>query len=178
MEIQSSSTRWISLSMSRGPIRGPLRNVVGCVVHVTADPSIEEFMKNVSRGEVDDPARYDARWYSIPPETPLRVYSFNAQAVGMKNQTYGLDWLGSDLIIPQKQRNDLGLVETKQLANLSFLKLVGISNPEGVKFGVHGAFGEEQVRNVSKILLTETKKFLREFIVPADVNWQIISGRG
>jgi len=175
MDTQITPTKWVSLSISRGPIRGPLRNVVGCIVHVVADPSVEEFMRNASRDVAnDDPALYDSRWYPLS-NGPLHMYKVSGESLGVRGYDYSLDYPGSDLQIQRKVRSDMGLSEMKLISNLSFLRLVGISKPEGVKFGVFGAFGEEHLHKVSNKLLQATKLFLKDFIVPVDVSWQIVS---
>ena len=58
-------------------------------------------------------------------------------------------------------------------ANLSFLRLVGISEGAGVSFVVRGVFSDQQVKDVHMILLDGLKRFWTAYLKPMNMCIQV-----
>jgi hypothetical protein len=61
------------------------------------------------------------------------------------------------------------------MANLAFLRIVGISAEGGVTVGLVGAYSSEYVKRARNILPGAIKQFLQDYLVPITVNLQVIS---
>lgn len=170
----SDETRnWFDITISRGPIAGALRSTVGLIVRVRADEAVEEFMKTNSRGETIAAEMHGPSWIPMDPKQTLDVYQVprlngNQFALGR----YTIDSIGRPLLTGGRDRDADGLLNT---VNLSFFKLVGISKPEGIRFGVTGAYSLEYIANLNRVLLGEAKQFLMDYVMPVDISLKLIS---
>lgn len=128
-------------------------------VWVQVDPKVEDFFK------------------SLTGETPHKLEEFGR----------GGRWSGNDLKV-YRIEEDMNGIEYSVNAigqslhtgrgnpiNLSFLRLVGASKPEGVTFSVTGPVNREAVRELSQRILTGCRSLFKEYIVPVKINLRITS---
>lgn len=143
---------WVELSIGR--------TSKGLEVWVKAVPEIEQFCKAQSDSKKDGVEVYARGWIS---DKPLEAYRFKAN---LAEQGYSLIYVGGSLDV---QTSEDGRV------NLSFLRLVGISEPEGVKFTVAGPFSREYLDRIGQGIIQQLRTFVRDYIVPVQVNLRISS---
>lgn len=168
----SDVKNWFEISISRGPITGALRNTVGLLVHVHADSAIEEFFRTQSGGQTNVVELFGQTWVSVEKGQQVEAYRCpklpsNQFSLGR----YTIEQVSRPLLTSNR---DDGLSQFN-MVNLSFLKLVGISKPEGVRFGVIGAYSIDYIANLNRQLTAEVKQFLLDYITPVNVNLKIVS---
>lgn len=172
---------WIDYQISRGPFRGGVNNSkVGLRFTVRARPELEDLMQRLSG---DNRAPIDAfggdLWVPMEGRFPeaLEAYVMDDPLTG---SGYTLSQIGGTLLRENRDRAAQRLGEDPSAAsnptvNLSFLKLVGISNPEGVTFGLIGPYSFDYINQLRRALPLVTKQFLQEYIVPVDIRLSIVN---
>ena len=145
------------------------RHLDGLRVTVKTTPDVEEFFRELCGGVPEAVRNYGRNWTPLGPE-PLTCWSPNARPIYVpENEPFVLDKVGAsltgkDITGPYGER-----------INLSFLRLVGVSSPEGVTFTVQTVLSKEElVGKLSKTLQTACKNFYEGFIAPAEVSITVI----
>lgn len=103
---------------------------------------------------------YGGRWRPFDPEEKLMIYK-NSYG-NFDNPYYNLDKVG-------------GIIHPNGDVNLSFLRIQGISKPNGIKFVVLGPIGRNDARNISTRILAYAKQFFTDYIAPFTINLRISS---
>jgi hypothetical protein len=168
----SDTTSWFDITISRGPISGALRSTIGLIVRVKTDPAVENFMRLHSNDQRVEVGAFGPAWMALSQE-PLEAY--NVPKLPMNQYAFGrytVDAVGRPLLTGQRGLGDEGAA--LNTVNLSFFKLVGISKPEGVRFGVVGAYSVDYITNLNRQLLTEAKQFLVDYITPIDITLKLM----
>lgn len=136
---------------------------------IKAHPRVEEFMKNLSGGDLVQVGTVNRYW--VPTKTsgvPLNAYGLNTKidTFGAQDMDFTIDRLGAPLLeaIPDYR---------KERINLSFLRLVGISEGAGVSFNIKGVYSKELVTKMLDGIGIGLRKFYIDFIRPMNVNVQI-----
>ena len=134
----------------------------GLEFHVKADHRIEEFIKSISQDSM--PLTEYGGWIAKPASCPIpqEVYSVNDNPNG---DLYRFDAVGGSFL---KTPRDLRV-------NLSFLKLVGISNPNGVEFITTTPISNGTVKTIAADILQATEKFVKDYILPVGFNLRLTS---
>lgn len=136
------------------------RGLRGITVHVKAHQIVESFMSAISHGKIRQLGDLDNTWASAQPEQPLQIYNIN---YNLATQDYQLNLAGGDLF----QGNVL---------NLSFLKLKGISDEDGVTFNLTTPINRDQFKRLEGMLLNATTNFYRDFIKPMNLSVSVSAG--
>lgn len=149
------------------------RTSKGLIVNVQAHPAVEEFFRANADGVTLD-ARTVGRYWTNPASTqekqlPLMAYDRRASLLDTQQHDSGsnnFDRLGQQLLEPVLGRNGLA---SKQV-NLSFLRLQGISEPEGVTFILRGVYSTEAVREIKDGIATGVKAFYGAYLKPVEMS--------
>lgn len=132
-------------------------------VWLRAHPSIEEFFEGLSNGGTDSLESYGRFWSSPKPETPQRVYKMGREVDGGYN--YALN-------------NPSGMLESDRdgnpAPNISFLRLVGIGTPEGVKFLINTPIHIAGLRALESKLANAVRLFANDYIVPVSIHLKLV----
>lgn len=143
---------WFELSIGRGRR--------GLDFYVKTVPEVENFMKALGAGKKEQVDAYGRDWFSLEENGKLEVYQMDRELP--PSPTYTLTSIAEPL---------RGAKSGK--INLSFLRLVGISDPGGVKFGVAGPFSRSFAREISQTILAETRTLIRDYMVPINISLRI-----
>lgn len=153
-------------------IRSPRHR--GIIVHVRTCQLFEDYFKELSNGNTNDINDYvgnvptDTLWRPIG-DAPLLIYGGEKKAYAnlQSDFRYSLSYVGNVL--------NLQNVSSGQLdANISFLRIVGISGEEGVKFLMpKSVMSEPEMQRMRDLLLRSTKNFYLNFIKPVEVVGEI-----
>lgn len=132
------------------------RSTKGVTVSVKTHPLIENFFRQQG-GETIRVNEMGREWhgknlvaYLTPPTGTI-----NGAAV-----SFTVDELGRSLV-----RTD-GRVE---VVNISFLRMVGVSEGEGITFEIRGAFSLKYIQNLANKLVQASRQFYIDFLRPVDV---------
>lgn len=146
------------------------RSSEGLKAIIKASPRVEEFMKGLgTEGELIQVSGVNRFWVPSKGNSPLTAYSLNS-----KIEEYGknpdsefhIDRLGAPLIEPIPDYR-------KERVNLSFLRLVGISEGMGVPFYVRGVYSKDMVNKMLDQIGIGLRRLYIDFIRPMNVNVQI-----
>ena len=181
------------LNIARSP-----RHPEGIVVTVKALPQIEAFMRTIAtpegliEGDIGpdgnplgepQPITRDAltegrSWLPIDKDVPLRLYVLSrlVSPVNGLRLDKGSQPLvsqgGGDLV--ESRDTPVGYKSgNSRYANLSFLRLVGISEGAGVSFVVRGVFSDQQVKEIHSILLDGVRRFWTAYLKPMNMCIQV-----
>lgn len=144
---------WFEMSISRG--------ARGMEVFVRAAPQIEQFMKDLGKGEKENVAMYGRDWVSLDA-TDLMVYAVTKTFTTPNTYTIGRASEGFENVKDGK-------------INLTFLRLVGIGEPAGVRFLITDPVSKQYMKRIAGSVIQEVKNFVRDFIVPVQINLRISS---
>jgi hypothetical protein len=129
------------------------RSYIGLTVEVKTTRSVEEFMKSLGGGAhlpVETMGRY---WQHPVVGQKLLAYELTANVD--VSRVFELGCVGHPLL-----HHDTGQV------NLSFLRLIGVSEGVGVKFGVKGVFSWDSVHELRDMLGKAVKQFYIDYMKP------------
>jgi hypothetical protein len=162
---------FIDFTLTRGPIRGKDRNRIGLIVKIHARRDIEDFASSLSQGRRMPVDAVGELWQNCnPDDVPLEYYDADTRLEN--NRLYRLDVIGGPLLIG----NDDGRRGNgEETVNLSFLRLVGISQESGVVVGFAGAYSNDYAKRANRLLMPALKQFLHDYIVPITFNLHVIS---
>ena len=133
----------------------------GLLINVKTPIAVEECIKGFGTGTTD--VRLHGRyWVSPYGKGPLTAY--NIHGVDYKKVPPNLTELGKPMI------NDVGN------PNLSFLRLVGTSAPDGVSFVCLGVFSSERIHVIGDLLKMELQRFYNTYMKPTEVNIDVVQG--
>jgi hypothetical protein len=162
------------------------RSTDGLAVKVWAQPKVEDFVRSLGTGEHLDVNTIGRHWSPMkkkePPET-LLVYEMSRPIGTIHVQEHGfsfsLDQPGWPLVLEHKTDlpspyEDSGLPRRyavpkkshSELLNLAFLRLVGISSADVVRFVVNGVYTREGIDNLAMRIEQAGSRFYREFLKP------------
>jgi hypothetical protein len=170
--MQNNITSWLHISATRGTYNPMLKNAVGLVIHVKADPQLTSFIKSLS----DDPTVVDIPsggvWAPMPNDQgitkPLLLVNTSIRQE-VVDPYYTLTNPSERLIRNSVRR------EVNKVVNLSFLRLYGIDNEEGVTFGLLGAYSLTYVKSALADITQQTKRFIQDYIAPIKLSLSITS---
>lgn len=175
MSNEMDGVPWIDYSIERGPVLGAAGRQIGLKLRVKAKREVEDFFKALSNGRQVEIEAFGNGWVpsGLDAEKQLQVYVTDLPAT----KTYTLGRPAQPLLIDTGRavRLDDGSSEMGQITNLSFLALVGISQEDGLVFGVTGMYSASYAKKLHQHLGSEIKRFLHDYVVPVTFNLQIIN---
>lgn len=163
------------------------RSSKGLILKVKAHSSIEDFFQTISQGMVEPVALHGRWWRPVGGAELSSVYQVKQQIRAPfdgRGQFYTLNAVGQDLLTIETPgavitaRNPFGDGDdepaaprggTGQQLNISFLRLQGISEGEGVAISVPTVQTAEALRKMATQLRTAVKQFYVDFLKPLDV---------
>lgn len=143
------------------------RNHEGLSINIWAHPKVEAFMKAIGTGDIMEVRAMARYWVGQTGEDakPLACYHMAndgglTNIVGRKlGSAYRLDKPGDRLLFHDEY----------DCINMSFLRLVGISEAEGVTFSVKGVYTTEMVQAIAKKIEDASRALYQEFLKPVDM---------
>ena len=148
------SVLWMKISQKKDSVH----------LHLKAHPIVEDFFRELSTGKEDTVvSRGEGVWFGVENKD-LKIYRLNQS--GMGGSGYSLDADGYRLTtIPD------GIGGTS--ANLSFLRIKGISSPNGVVLGVFGVMSFSARRQLKEVTKTGISRFVRDYLIPVTIELDI-----
>lgn len=145
------------------------RNSNGLTVQVKTHPGVEDFMRMIGNGEKVDPGIVGRYWVPVGNEKNLAAYMIPALKPPSNGIPMTVDALGHPLLIMPDKDMIIRGSGTTELVNISFLRLVGVSEGIGITFGVKGVFSKEQLTTLRDKLATASRVFYIEYMQPIDL---------
>jgi hypothetical protein len=99
----------------------------------------------------------------------------------LEGDSWTLEKIGEPLIhVPNPRAEAVSLRSTPvdsnaKKTNLGFLRVAGISSPDGLKFGVYGPFSKDFIDNFGREIVRETRNFVQQYILPVRINLRIVT---
>ena len=160
------------------------RTTQGLLVTIKAHPRVEEFMQRLSGGEVVSVSSIGRNWLTewtepeirvgdkvIPSNRhiiraePLRAYALHVPFEPFRSNDgtwIDLDRLGHPLL--SQGSNDGSIRGNDEQLNMSFIRLVGISQPEGVQFLLKTVFSMNGMKKLRDSIQNAQNSFITEYI--------------
>lgn len=151
-KVTKGGETWLELSIDR--------TSKGMAIWARTLPQVEEFI--IALNEVGDPPipidSYSRGW---TPGTvnPLMVRMITRD---IDCNYYSLNQVG-------------GQLNSRNSPNLSFLRIVGVGTPEGVRFCIGGPVSKGHITSVKEAVLNASRQLFRDYIVPVHINLRITS---
>lgn len=153
LQVNKGGVCWLEIGAGRGKL--------GVKLYVKTDPRVEDFIKSLGTGKKDGVEVYGRSWTPVSPNKALEIYQYSN---GLQSESYTLDAPAETFRAPRCGR-----------VNLSFLRIVGIGEPEGVSFGIVGPYSRPFIREALRDVTKEVRSLVRDYIVPFDINIRISS---
>jgi hypothetical protein len=136
----------------------------GVKVRAKAHPTVEEFMRNLGSGEQIDVRNLGRHWNPLKKDQVLMAYDLkeltSTLSVSSRDENYiRLDRPGWPFFDNGDQR----------IFNMSFLRLVGLSEGPGVNFIVRGVFDEQAVRQMGERVQAASAWFYSKYLKPINL---------
>lgn len=143
------------------------RSPAGLTITVRAHPRVEDFIRSLGSGEQIDVKTLGRHWVPIGGK-PLMVYHLatnpgNIQASG--KTMYNINQPGQPLLTAHSSISGINM----DVLNLGFLRLAGISEGQGVSFGVKGVFTYEALQRLGSSIEEAAQQFYRSYIKPINL---------
>lgn len=141
----------------------------GLEITVKAIPALEEFIRSLGDGSVNQIELYGKAWFS-PKTGPasrrvdgpqLKAYKMSKILAG----NYDLAGISKPLIL------EVGV------PNISFLRLVGISEGLGVRFGEKKPYSKSEIISLKTKMAGAIMELIREYLVPVHIDLTISAQR-
>lgn len=159
------------------------RSMSGLTLAIKTHPSVEEFFRNLSTGELADTRAAGRYWTAIAKDAPLMAYNL-AEGIPLlhidSRRRARFDWLGRQLITPQSadhaaEGGELGGRSSGVEVNLSFLRLAGIGDGAGVTFQLKGVYSDLAVQEMHDHIAEAAKRFYQIYMKPINLNVSIVT---
>lgn len=158
-QIRVGEATWFQVGISQG------KN--GIIVDLKAHPKVEDFFRGLSNDQTKLVDSLNKSWFDVQ-EAGLKFYSFpNGLVQEGDGFSFQMPGYGFDL------NAEIGPPYSGEGSNISCLRLVGISNPEGVRLGVKGIMSLNVQRTLAKNLTHNVRKFVRGYINTARVEFKL-----
>jgi hypothetical protein len=175
---------WVDFTLTRGPIRGNNRNKIGLVIRVKARKEVEDFMAGLANGRRAPVDAVADGWYPCNADgNPLEFY--DAEFQSEPQHLYTLNNIGGAPLIPRYDPNQPRRIAVPaapgahdELVNLSFFRVVGISEDSGVSIGLAGPYSNDYVNRFRRLYMSAAKQFLHDYLVSFTVNLHVIDRPG
>lgn len=159
------------------------RNMGGLTLSVKTHPNVEEFFKNNSASDHYDVRAAGRHWSGLDKEAPLYAYQIVDPIPIIQLDTQRrvrFDKLGTQLILvtnagDRDQPLPTGLNARFCDINMSFLRLVGIGQGDGVTFNIRGVFSDRSIESLRDDIADAGKKFYQTYMKPINMNVSIIT---
>ena len=154
-----------------------IRSASGLTVSVKAHPQVEAFMRGLGEGQTTDAKAAGPYWRPVGSSPkPLMIYSQNVAVEPVflnSGDVVNINHCGQPLLIPYNDGNP----GKRTMVNLSFLRLVGVSEDAGVTFSVRGVHSFEAVNKMREQIGEGYKRFYQTYMKPimADI---VVSTQG
>ncbi len=168
LSVEGNSDEWVGLKIARG-VRGSKN--ISLSLTIKGHPDLEEYMSNLANKEVSPVSAYGDLWESLDNKA-LEVYNIERS---FPSQLYSLESVGLALLPNFAADYGKKAVSSPDLANISFLKLVGISRPEGVTVGIVGPYSADYIYKFKQLWPGAVRQFLQDYIVPITINLSVVS---
>jgi hypothetical protein len=148
------------------------RSQGGLSVTVKVTPEIEALMKSWGSGESSPVTDYGRQWVQQKGGAPLRVWSLGRDPGQLHAGScyYRISKPGEALILDEGQSGLLG-----GLVNMSFLRLVGVSEGNGVTFELRGVHTLESLRALAEKVKVCIRRLYTDFLMPIDISVSLTS---
>jgi len=135
------------------------------VLWLRAHAIVEDFFKGQSTKEDLVSAVGNGYWYKVG-DPDGKIYRLAGPRGSYTGNGYTLDYPGYF-----GTNEDLGLPHN--CVNLSFLRMKGISEPDGVKLGIKGVMSLSARRELRDSVKTAMGKFVRDYLIPVTLELEI-----
>lgn len=143
---------WLDITPSRCP--------KGLALYVKADPRIEDFIKSLGSGKKDTIDVYGRSWFSLTQGMDLEIHQIERN---VQSDRYALDAVAESF----RSRDNR--------VNLSLLRIVGVGDPQGIRFGLTGPFSKPYIKESLQAIIAETRSLILDYIAPIHLNLRITS---
>ncbi len=161
------------------------RSTKGLRVTIKAHPRVEEFFKTLCGNEVKDAQLTDRHWRLSDDNAPLYCYTLPPNTDGFPQEEggeYVINRVGAPLVVnntpdpggaPARIDGNGRYLGYNPKVNISFLRMVGISESQGITFYVGGVYSKDAVIKLLEQIGTGLRRFYIDFIRPMNVSVQI-----
>ena len=184
--INKGGSAVISVSLTRTGLRpigvdrtvddkGLRNGSFGLSVTVKTDPIVEDLIRSMGSGEYVDVKTIGRYWVPLTKDTVLNVYLIGGLN-GLQQAKHG--WYRLDKpACPITERTTVNGVtgQVDLVSNLSFLRLVGIGEQEGVTFGVKGVHTEDAIIEMHSKIKLALKDFCQSYMKPISLNMMMVT---
>lgn len=148
------------------------RSPAGLTMSIHVHPIVEEFVQGLTGTEATqvDVKTLGRYWRPLREDIPLMVWRTEKlphSEYEEDSTRFTLDKPGDPLLADYA---DPLTGRTAKMVNLSFLRLVGISEARGVTFSIKGVYSYEVLKEMDRNLTAALRKFYNRYLKPIDLS--------
>lgn len=177
-EIAKRGDTYARFKMSRGyhrpgetdqqrEVARDLRTYVGITFWIKGLPVLEEFIKSLGTGDVKPLTSLGRQWVELPGYPNLQIYDVLTSQQDIPGMTIHAP--GQALRLPSPQ------IPNAWIYNISFLRIKGISDGDGIRFGLKDIYQKEEAIQIQHEVGAAVKKFCDAYLCPLDMTCAISS---
>lgn len=149
------------------------RTALGLQLRVKAHAALELFMRGLS--VPDQPpievALQDRYWVPPTGKPPLMAYRMSGPLPTLTNPLTGMPMFTLErLARPLLDDGDGGGRDRDLPVNLSYLRLIGISESQGIAFNIRGVYSLDALRNLQERISYAQQQFYVNYIRPVNLS--------
>lgn len=157
---------------------GLIRSTKGLSLTVRTHPHVEDFFRNASVGEPQDVRGLGRYWAPLDPNANLFAYQVALEPLAIELSTGQMlqarfDRVGRLLSEHENEGTKYGGGPTT--INMSFLRLVGISEGTGVTFRLKGVYSDQQVKAYWDAIQSASKRFYMAYLKPINLYLSVVT---
>jgi hypothetical protein len=164
IELSKGGVNVVQASLRRGEERKNGRSHGRLLVSIKVHPAIENLLKDWGGGEVLTAGDFTGRNWVTSRDLTAWFLANDPGHLSYDRGAYALNLLGGPLLYSEAESGIKG-----GLLNLSFLRLCGISEGEGVSFDIKGIYSTEYIRDLAEKIKLATRRFYVDYLLPIDV---------
>lgn len=151
---------YLQFNLKRGSVGtdgSELKNF-GLLFSAKAHPVVEEWARSLGDGLTREVAAHGRSWTAVGG-SPLRVYNMSQN---IEEGTYHINYAGRPLVY-------------ENAINLSWLRLQGISEGDGIKFAVAGVMDKDAIHDLRDRMINAARSFCLSYLCPIDLTVAVSS---
>lgn len=156
------------------------RTMGGLTLTVRTVPGVEDFFRGLSADAPVDVRGLGRYWTGLDPTQPLMAYNLAEPIPIIQLDQYKqarFDWLARQLVNGGSNDEPLRSTsgKTVQQVNMSFLRLVGIGESNGVTFRIKGLFSDDAALAMRDDVGIAAKKFYQTYMRPLNLSVAVVT---
>lgn len=166
LQVTKGGRNWFEYELRR------CRGSIGLALYAKVVPEVEDFFKGLANEETTTAlALYDRQWFPIDKNVEYHVYDMHTAL--KSTNVYSVDRIGGPLKGYPIMDPNSGRSRMSEGINLSFLRIKGISEPNGIRLGIRMPISRSEAISIGNDIINASRQLAAEYITPFKLNLSV-----